>query len=234
MPRPEMARPDGDVQIIFLSGNGVRYDQPMNDEWYRAMVDFGSIFWTTDQKKEVYIPDEAASPMGCVEQYQWCNAAYPTDIGCGPLASFADASTKVAPLFNVTEDTLAADRPSSSSEVGTRLIWPAMILAHYSFDIRNLIMHLGPQALQSQARFFNGIQGSLPDNQWQIDVTYWFATVLAGMQASFVDTALGTTFGKVEGSFLPPVNSFEESLCMQQVSPPNLSVMVTTWTEAPF
>lgn len=32
-PVPELFRPDGDLSISFLSGNGVLFDGPMDDDW---------------------------------------------------------------------------------------------------------------------------------------------------------------------------------------------------------
>lgn len=44
----------------------------------------------------------------------------------------------------------------------------------------------GSQSLTSKISLLHGIQGSLPDNQWQLDVQNWFETSLAYLQATFV------------------------------------------------
>lgn len=52
-----------------------------------------------DGNRTVYQPEEAASPMGCVEQFQYCNAKG----RCGNLASFADAVASAALVIDGTE-----------------------------------------------------------------------------------------------------------------------------------
>jgi hypothetical protein len=67
---PELRRPDGDVTVAFLSGSGVIFSQKMDDNWYRGNTVHGTAKlgnYVEDLKN--YRPEDAASPMGCVEQW---------------------------------------------------------------------------------------------------------------------------------------------------------------------
>ncbi|KAI0419812.1 hypothetical protein F5X98DRAFT_384082 [Xylaria grammica] len=190
-PAPELERVDGDVIVAFLSGNGVLFHQALDDDWYRATVPSFTLNHKRGAKTGLkYRPLDAASPMGCVQQMQWCNSAYPRDRGCGPLASTYDAFLGAAPLFNLTSDEVHgvnSSRPFSYKAAGARLIWPALVLLGSpaaSFD--RVIANLGSRALTSQIQLDNGIQWPIPIHQWQDDVRHWWETVLASVQAKFI------------------------------------------------
>jgi hypothetical protein len=221
IPIAPLVRPDGDVSVLFLSGNGVFFNGPMNDDWYRATV-FGqnlTHFGTdpTSSTMQGYIPVEAASPLGCVEQWQWCNSAYSREEGCGPLASVLDSIYGAAPFFNLTVADLAPDRPVSPTESGTRLIWPALITLNEANNVPEILNQLGAKSLLSQSLLTSGVQSPLPLNQWQLDVTNWFNTVLASVQTMFVDTAIGTSDPELQQAEYQPLNSQERKLCNSQV-----------------
>ncbi|KAI1073779.1 hypothetical protein F5B20DRAFT_565793 [Whalleya microplaca] len=217
IPIPELDRSDGDLTIVFLSGYGVSFNEPTDDDWYRANVPYANAtLYNEDGIIPLYHQQDAASPMGCVEQMQWCNLAYPKDRGCGPLAGFVDALYGAAPLFNLTEDELDLDRPASPLETGTRLLWPALILRNNPTTLATVIQFLGARSLISQTRLYNGIQFQLPKNQWQLDVTNWFNTLLASVQESFIDTILGPSDHVFDPLRWPPVNGEEEKMCDNQ------------------
>ncbi|KUJ14079.1 uncharacterized protein LY89DRAFT_152692 [Mollisia scopiformis] len=220
IPSTPLLRPDGDVSVIFLSGNGIFFNGPMDDDWYRATTFGQKLAHTADMSSEgiveAYIPTEAASPMGCVEQWQWCNSAYPKEEGCGPLAGLLDSILGAAPFFNLTEEDLAPERPVSPTASGTRLIWPALMQLFGENNVGELLNQLGAQSLASQSLLTSGLQGPLPKNQWQLDVTNWFNTVLASIQALYVNTAIGTTDPGLVQNQYPPLNEQERKVCNSQ------------------
>lgn len=159
----------------------------MSEDWYRPVIPWGHIYTTANSGEQVaYRPDVSASPMGCLEQWQWCNSEYPRDRGCGPLASYWDAVYGAAPLFNLSSQDLDPFRPSSSSATGTRLIWPFLLIYEYPNRLAALLGSLGTKSLESQTRLFSGIQFQIPENQWQMDVLNWWNTILASIQASWL------------------------------------------------
>lgn len=216
-PIPELQTPDGDATVVFLSGNGVGFIQPMDDGWYQVTTPWGTVRDTGGSGSvQSYRPNEAALPMGCVEKWQWCNSAYPRESGCGPLASGYDALFGAAPLFNLTVEDFDPSRPVSPNEPGNRLVWPALIFWGYPSILPSILRHLGARSLESQTRLSDGLQWPLPDNQWHLDVKRWFSTILASVQASFVDTALGNTNPEFDQYVLPPLTDGERTLCSSQ------------------
>ncbi|KAJ2976482.1 hypothetical protein NUW58_g8076 [Xylaria curta] len=224
MPISELTRSDGDVAIVFLVGNGVQFLERTDDAWYRATAKSAFIGnGQTTGETQTYRPTEAASPMGCVQQWQWCNLAYPKDVGCGPLASQNDAVEGAAPLFNLTSQDLGATWENGSTPVGTRLTWPLRVTLLSGSHIVYLLNNLGGKALTSQDRFYSGVQFPIPNNQWQQDVTFWWKTALSLIQAAFVETVYASTDTQLDPLRRPPLNEEDEKMCRSQARAPAMN-----------
>ncbi|KAI0530346.1 hypothetical protein GGR58DRAFT_493732 [Xylaria digitata] len=196
-PIAELARTDGDIIIAFLSGNGVLFSQALDDDWYQATVPIAASHSKQESDLTVkYRPLNAASPMGCVQQMQWCNPAYPRGSGCGPLASTYDAFVGAAPFFNLTSDEVHGVnslRPFSAKATGARLIWAALaVFDSPASSLDRVIATLGARSLASQVQFDNGVQWPIPVDQWQDDVRHWWETALASVQATFLRITMAT------------------------------------------
>lgn len=139
---PAGLRPDGDLYLIFLSGNGVDFLEQTNDPWYRGagFRPDGTIFNIDepDERHTLYKPQDAASPMGCIMRYQYCNAQGQ----CGDLASFADAITSAAPFFDLTTKDIRAGTFVPISASARRFSWFENILSSAT-DINHLLQSLG-------------------------------------------------------------------------------------------
>ncbi|OTA94888.1 hypothetical protein M434DRAFT_381929 [Hypoxylon sp. CO27-5] len=217
VPPSEMNESNGDLSIIFLSGDGVVFSQLADDAWYRGTDPYGTFSnVAANESHQKYRPQEAASPMGCIERWQWCNSAYPPETGCGPLTGSLDALYGAAHLFNLTVEDLAPDRPSSPTAVGTQLIWPALIFLGNPQSIKYPLVHLGAKSLISQSQLSSGVQLGLSTNQWQLDVIHWWNTVLASIQASYIDTARGYNDPEVDPFKWLPLNEEEQRMCESQ------------------
>ncbi|KAF9634759.1 hypothetical protein BFW01_g5654 [Lasiodiplodia theobromae] len=83
-PIEELRRPDSEVFIVFLSTNRYPFVGNSSDIWYSANtpVPDEDSKWTT---VPLYQSDEAASPLGCAEQHQYCNPSLPDGENCTPL-----------------------------------------------------------------------------------------------------------------------------------------------------
>jgi hypothetical protein len=193
----------------------------MDDDWYRATVprarlSSGARYGIV----QTFRPVEAALPLACVEQWQWCNSALPKGTNrsdCGPLAGRLPTAYGALPFFNLSSIDLDSDRPTSNIPAGARLIWPLEATFWAPTNVGAVIDHLGAKALDSQARLESGVQWSLLRDQWHFDATHWFYTILATVQAAFVDTAIGPTSYGFSQLRLPPLNAEEEKLCASQV-----------------
>lgn len=176
LPISELSRNDSDITIIFLSGNGVFSSQPTYDPWYRATVPFANLSSDgLNGTAQIYRQDEAASPLGCASQWQFCDA---DQTACGPMASYQDALLGALSTFKAE----AADRLTwmfRSSNIS-----PEMLLG--------IVRETKDHSLLSTQTLFHGSQGAtLPDNQWQLEVTNWFAICQALTQQSLVKTISG-------------------------------------------
>ncbi|KAK7926623.1 hypothetical protein PG985_003621 [Apiospora marii] len=216
-PDPEVVVRDGDVSLFFLSGNGVGFDTPSEDDWYRVNVVGGTrnIIGEPEEKAEskaFFRPREAASPLGCVEQYQWCRD--PASNQCGNLSGLLDALYSAAHWFDLTSEDLDADRPILPSNLGSLFQWAYLVLFNHGAMLTHLIETLGPTSIvsQTQQSFIYRIQ----DNQWQLDVTQWWHTRLASFQALFVNTAQGSTNSPYRPYTFAPTNEREWDLCHNQ------------------
>lgn len=76
---------------------------------------------------------------------------------------------------------------------------------------------LGPEALTSLKYISQGTMGPIPDNQWQLDVEYWWSTYLSSLQAGVVDTARGPSDPRLNPYKVQPLNSHMQNMCNNQV-----------------
>ncbi|KAF7516698.1 hypothetical protein G7054_g14048 [Neopestalotiopsis clavispora] len=206
IPIPELIRNDGDVTIIFLSGNGVYFWDPVDDDWYRATVKAKNLTSTqSNGKRQAYRPVDAASPLGCVEQWQWCKPTSKDGRRCGSLASRLDALSDASPLFNISGDVWQlSERPYSNSSTASRFIWSALIGSTGQNTVNWAVKELKTSGLASRSSSYNGIQYALPKNQWHLDVQGWWNTILARTQAEMVNVAVGHTDSAMRNtSWLP-------------------------------
>lgn len=221
-PIPALTRPDGDTMLAFLAGNGIGFYKSTGDPWYRATVPLGFIGSSTGNYSSlIYQPEEAFSPLGCVTQYQFCNPSLPANSQCGPLASWLDSLTGSASLFNLTREELLSDE-FPDQRLGSRFTWLITQLTYSGRRFRGILHSLGDRALESQKYLSDGFMGELPENQWQLDVSHWFSTYLAAIQASFVAGALGTTNPTLIPYSVVPPNKHVKELCNSQVCTRNI------------
>lgn len=135
------------------------------------------------------------------------------------MSAMMNAGAEAAPLFNMT----ALDFNNNNvpnDPIGSRFFWYYTALFSMATDLDTMLKNLGPKALQSQESLLGGVMGPLPDDQWQIDVTYWWATRLAGIQAAFVNTAYDSGNAALDEFRLRPYNSYMREMCNNQVKLP--------------
>lgn len=218
-PIPALARPDADTMLVFLAGKGVEFYKATNDPWYRGtMPGDNALIAGTNETITFYRPEEAASPLGCSKQFQFCNPSFPGDNKCGPLASWLDAMIESATLFNLTaEDMLGDDTPFPNHRIGSRFNWLIMQIAYATMDTYTILSSLEARSLVSQRYLAAGVMGELPENQWQLDVSHWFAIQLASIQAGVVNTALGPSDPALGPYKIMPPNEHVRDLCNSQV-----------------
>lgn len=221
LPIKEISRVDGNIVIVFLSGNGIQSLTPHDDGWYRTTTpsqNMSSPFAAGQVRG--YAFDEAASVLGCLQQWQWCNPAHPGTSGCGPLASSLDAISGALPFFNLTKEqtiTKNRERANLHARTGAHFLWSVLMQNIHLDGILNMIAYLGMGSLSSQSSVFGGIQLTLHENQWQLDVNRWWDIMLATYQSAFVETAIGEADPQVRSTLIVPSNEYERQACKSQV-----------------
>ncbi|KAF2968840.1 hypothetical protein GQX73_g4747 [Xylaria multiplex] len=160
---------------------------PSTDEWYQVSPTQTDIFASTGSSEvdstPIYLPLNPASPLGCVDQYQFCLR---DTQHCGPLASLRDAVSGAAHLFNTTFDDFIANAANTTSAGRFNFVMSTFRDNQYASPYE-MIAQLGSQSLASKNSLSAGLQGPLPSNQWQLDVIYWSDIVKASIQAAFLD-----------------------------------------------
>ncbi|KAI0859895.1 hypothetical protein F4860DRAFT_515391 [Xylaria cubensis] len=222
-PNPDMYRADSDIYLFFLSGNGVLATEPTDDEWYRFKVRSNETYNGVrgGNQDGYYMLAEAASPLGCTMQTQYCKGPVATDTSCGPLSSYDDAVRGALPLFNIS---IEAGRDwmdglidmYSTDTHASRFLWLLSIFQHYSPGLDAAASTLGTHSLASQRTLQGGLQGPISDEQWKLDVGNWWNISLSMLQASFVDTANGPTDPNIARLYRNATNPGQKSLCQNQ------------------
>lgn len=213
LPIPQLSVSDADLMLVFLSAGGVLFFNHTDDPWYRGIIPSTTLYYKGDHL-QLYAPDEAASPMGCLQRFQYCNS----NMKCGSLASNTDAQTSASSLFHLTPGEFSSGLLSSHGSDGTPSRFE-MFLAVLSSSggIPDLITSLGSSSLLSSQHFGQGVMGPLPNNQWQLDVIHWFAIRMASLQAASVNTARGLTDEALLPYVSGPSDEHQWTMCNNQV-----------------
>ncbi|KAI0405835.1 hypothetical protein F4802DRAFT_136956 [Xylaria palmicola] len=217
VPRDEIWRTDADTFLIFISGNGVIFAEPMNDTWYRAF-DYDLMVGHPGDMAQTYRPTEAASPLACAEQFQFC---FGNSKRCGPLGGFVDASAGAFELLGVSKEHVWDKNTelvpgTTANAAASRFSWFALILRYTVPSIADVFAYSGPDALASTQTLTGGIQTKLPLNQWHIDITHSWAMIMSFWQATFVEIARGPTDPELVANKLAPTDSAQRQMCSNQ------------------
>ncbi|KAI0201355.1 hypothetical protein F4808DRAFT_450298 [Astrocystis sublimbata] len=225
LPEPGLRMSDADVSLIFLTGSGMVSSAPLNDPWYRfdTISSYNLSINMSNVSLPAYQPSEAASPLGCTSQVQICKGASPRNETCGRLSSSNDAWIDAVRLFGIDpEDPDKYDywyqlmAAYEDNEEASRFLWVLKMIASQPTDIPSVVHTLGSQSLASRSNAMGNIQGPLPDDQWKIDVTYWWNVSLAVLQSVFVSTAHGSNDLSVTRYQTRATNPGQRSICENQ------------------
>ena len=203
-PIPQLHRADADVMLFFLTAQGIKYTQAVNDPWFSAHKEgptHGNIF--NDTPNPSYLQDEPLSVLGCTMQMQICNPNLPEGKRCERLRGFIDNSFQVEDLYE-------------SQSQKQALTWANLIFGLGWFSISGIVDSMGISSLLARQNLANNYQGPLPDNQWQAEVEHWVGASMASLQGSFVESGNGPT-AKYQQFRQAPNNTDEWNICKNQV-----------------
>ena len=208
--------PGSDYTILFLSSNGGRFLAPVYDDWYRTTSQqthkmtsgFAKTDGYPDFRITLYYQDEPASPLGCVEQAQYCIIGPNSNPICTPLSSWWDIMTRY--LYELPGMLVNGNESAQLS----RLFWFASVLLDVGFTWP--IQYLQANVLQSWFSRPMSCRGPLPANQWQIEVKHMFATALANLQHNVINSIALPNVPYIQNFTRPPLTDAEQDLCRSQ------------------
>lgn len=155
----------------------------------------------------MYWSVEPASPMGLVQQYQFCKSDPPAAKQCSELSSMHD-------VFRL------ARKWWLGTETYDYFYWIFYLVVTQTIASR--VQALGPAVLESPSHLQGGILGPLARNQWQIDVEKWINISLASIQQSCVELASGPSDPRMDNFITRPESNIQKRMCRNQVSQPIL------------
>ncbi|KAF2013507.1 hypothetical protein BU24DRAFT_434533 [Aaosphaeria arxii CBS 175.79] len=208
-PVPALHRNDGDISLMFLSANEIKYYGMVKDPIFQATTVSKSAL---DNGKNVtfYVSDYYVNPLACFEQNQICN---PAKNKCTAMDAYqtvvhsAQKDIDLNPLQISFVSLLSLD------------LWLSTISQN--------IGGRGNYALRAQEQVRELLSTPIPPDQWQQEVKSWFTTGLAKLQRYTVDHARGPE-NVLEGTYIEKPNTTEgHYLCNNQIvkSPPGSGTM---------
>lgn len=207
VPIPEFNRTNADVSLFFLALNAVTYNYPNTDPLFSATIlenatlADGTVF-------SYYIADYYLRVVGCTDQFQICN---PNIVG---LDGEPQRCTSLSSLFSII-DSFTTIGLNDYQVATTSTILNSLIFSNMFYAVNGR----GSSALQAQNTVFNLNQAArLPDNQWQIELSSWFAVSLATFQQALVEYASGpTNVVSQGGTVTSPSDKWGQALCKRQM-----------------
>lgn len=198
-PIEELATTAGDTVLVFLSANGVRYSEKVDDEWYSAhQIVTSKVVYHTSQTDSYFLSDEPASALGCNMLYQLCDPAKPPEQGCSALGGAYDTEFIDTP-------------PQTQREKAQN--WALDFVS-----VADVVEVLKFASLTSRFRVIDVQAGSLPVDQWQLEVEYWHNIAMSSFQTLPVISAAGPgDSGMFQYFWQRPSNDVEKYICKNQV-----------------
>ena len=193
-PIPALNRTDADVSIFFLAPNMVVYEAPVADPFFAASTpkNLSPVDGVNDT---YYMSNQEVYVLACTEQHQFCN---PNNGKCTPLSGAAQVVTYL-PGLDLNEAQAAT--------------YITMGLTITFLNTYNSVDSLGSRALRASETLDQGFQLPLPDNQWMIEVSTWFAVLLAKLQQRTVQYAIGSSYVPEGLTLVGPANRDQENIC---------------------
>ncbi|KAL9065715.1 MAG: hypothetical protein Q9161_008050 [Pseudevernia consocians] len=198
-PVDALNRTDADVSLFLLAPNAVHYEAPVTDPFYAATTPL-PLEEVDGTNLTYYTSDQLVNALACTDQHQYCN---PTNNQCSPLTSFTLASN------TLLENRLGLNQAQMVTALRLDLI-TEFLTTYYSVNSR------GANALRA-SETVNGLdQIFLPNNQWMIEVSTWFAVSMAKLQQRVISYATGPGYIP-DAMYLSRPVEIEEKMCKNQI-----------------
>ncbi|GME57641.1 putative cytochrome p450 protein [Neofusicoccum parvum] len=203
-PIPALTLQEADLHLLFLSANSIRFSEPVSDPWYAAHrtvanvpVERGANISGT---MDAILQDEPLVPLACTVAEQYCNPNQAGGARCPRLGGTYESEALARGIW-------------SSGRQRAVYRWIAHVNTLISPTIDFVPKALGVGALTARYKAQGGVQGPLPDDQWQMETEYWHAASMVALQWWVVSIATGPSDAKIM-PWLVTVNGTDEGgLC---------------------
>jgi hypothetical protein len=205
LPIHELARPDADITLVFLSFDKV-YEKPIDDIWFAAHRPrpLQSSVNVTDT---VYTRDLPVTTLGCTEQHQICTggASNSTVRKCTPLMGMYQIQTDPGGVTSLN----FTDRQNSTYI----RVFQSVEDSTLSVLLSRLIQRDMPLLARKQVILV--VSSFLPDNQWEMEAEYFFSIGMAHLQRDVVN--YGTGQMSPDTSFIAVANTTADKWLCQNL-----------------
>ncbi|KAF2105161.1 hypothetical protein BDV96DRAFT_608476 [Lophiotrema nucula] len=179
---------NGDVHLLFLEPHSTDFAAPCDDPWFSAHDAY-----TSPTNATSYFSDNLLNPMGCVEQFGFCNPNSDND-ACTALGGILPAAASAKFDLNLTSMQSA--------------IVDIIVDAIYA----NNVDITQPVALLAEDSQIEGQQMPLPNNQWVLELQDMHNRALTQLQRLVVNYARGPGSPGAQRFIQKPVGEAKE-LC---------------------
>ncbi|KAL8819482.1 MAG: hypothetical protein Q9223_002094 [Gallowayella weberi] len=203
VPIPALNRSDGDVTLVLLAANSIVYENPVTDPFFAATTEYSSVL-NDGLERTFYTPDSLVSGIACVDQHQFCN---PANRKCTPLTGFIGLDTNSDPYWQIGL--------SRTQYITAKLIafTSGRLTTYYSIASRGVNALRASETVVPNTFF----QIGLPNTQWMVEVSSWFAISMAKLQLKTVQYATGPPYIPEGYNLVGPESKEEENICKNQI-----------------
>jgi hypothetical protein len=206
LPIPELARPNADVILAFLSFDKT-YENPINDIWFAAHQEAYLLQPGTNVNDTVYTRDLPVTTLGCTEQHQICTggASNSTARKCTPLMGLYQIQTDAGGVPSLS----FTDRQNSTYMRVFQSAGDSIL----SVVLSRLIQRDMPLLARKQVILV--VSSFLPDNQWEKEAEYFFSIGMAHLQRDVVNYGTGQVSPDI--SFIAVANTTADKWLCQNL-----------------
>ena len=183
-----------------MEANAILYFDQVTDPLFAATTPYNNSHLSTFT---YYAPDNPVTVLACTDQHQFCN---PTTNKCTPLSG-------VFPLLWEDNLLLQLDlNPIQNLTAQQIKLWIQSMELYGVVDTRG-----GNSLLAQESVSYPGFQVALPNNQWQKEVSSWYAIGMAKLQQKIVQYSAGPEVVPDGYVLQPPTDKLGEQLCKNQI-----------------
>lgn len=193
-----------DTCLVFVIPNAITYTSPSSDPIFGTSNESFTSTIRSPYNVTSYRPLHNVNGMACWQSYAFCN---PQNSKC---TDWVGLDTFEAPFTNTTQkygDILdSLEMNSQQKAVAERLAGSQNMV-----NIPNVFL-TGPQLLAMYNIVHEGLSWGLTENWWQLEVQFWFETILASMPIS-IQAYVNTNSTMA----IPPPTPEGKIMCHQQL-----------------